>query len=500
MKLITMQVPENLYPIYEGVEQLANMLASKEALGSSLADVECQLNLAGRELLRQLLQDHLDLREIKEPKLESVTGEDGTVREHVEEGCRRNVMTLFGDVSVKRLGYTKYGGQRLFPLDARLNLSDGKYSYGLRKRTVEEIVKGSYDQGVEAVSQTTGGKVPKRQALEIAIEAAEDFEAFYEDKQFDRKEPTEDPLIISLDGKGIVMREEALKEATRKAAEKDKHKRRSGLAPGEKSNRKRMAQVATVYSVGRHMRSAETILGLEKLPEDKKKPKARNKRVWASVARTAFDVIEDAFKEALCRDPENSRPWVIAVDGHQQQLRDVQGCIEKYQVKTTLVLDFIHVTEYLWEAARGFGFKDDAAQAWVLERELQILRGKVSDVAAGIRRSATLRRLTLKAREAADCCADYLLKYAHMMKYDEYLKEGFPIATGVIEGACRFLVKDRMDITGARWGLQGAEAILKLRSLKKSGDLDAYWEFHKTQELQRNHISRYRISPFPMAA
>ena len=75
------------------------------------------------------------------------------------------------------------------------------------------------------------------------------------------------------------------------------------------------------------------------------------------------------------------------------------------------------------------------------------------------------------------------------------MAKGYPIATGVIEGACRYLVKDRMEITGARWGLEGGEAVLKLRALAINGDLDAYWEFHETQEYQRNYQAKFVEMP-----
>ena len=117
--------------------------------------------------------------------------------------------------------------------------------------------------------------------------------------------------------------------------------------------------------------------------------------------------------------------------------------------------------------------------------------GRSGYVAGGIRRSATRRGLEGKAREAVDRCANYLLKNAGYLKYDTYLAKGFPIATGVIEGACRYLVKDRMEVTGARWSLAGAEAVLRLRALQASGDFDAYWHFHERQESLRNHAERY---------
>ncbi|MDI7268178.1 MAG: hypothetical protein QME96_09310, partial [Myxococcota bacterium] len=165
---------------------------------------------------------------------------------------------------------------------------------------------------------------------------------------------------------------------------------------------------------------------------------------------------------------------------------------------TTIVLDVIHVLEYLWKAA--FAFHKDGtpeAEAWVSERLLQVLRGKSSDVAAGIRRSATLRELSADKRKPADKCAGYLLKYAPYLRYDRYLDQGLPIATGVIEGACRYLVKDRMDITGARWRLNGAEAVLRLRSLRASGDFDEYWAFHEARERERNHAARYAAGAVP---
>jgi len=130
-------------------------------------------------------------------------------------------------------------------------------------------------------------------------------------------------------------------------------------------------------------------------------------------------------------------------------------------------------------------------EAWVSKRLLGILQGRTGHVAAGMRRSATLHGLDEEARQRVDACADYLLNYKPYLHYDLYLKMGLPIATGVIEGACRYLVKDRMDRTGARWSLKGAEAVLRLRALRTSGDFAAYWRFHEQQEHLRNHVALY---------
>jgi hypothetical protein len=88
-----------------------------------------------------------------------------------------------------------------------------------------------------------------------------------------------------------------------------------------------------------------------------------------------------------------------------------------------------------------------------------------------------------------------LANHAPYLNYPLSLAKGYPIATGVIEGACRHLVKDRMEITGARWGLQGGEAVLKLRALVINGDFDADWEFHEQQEYHRNHRSKFSEMP-----
>ena len=125
--------------------------------------------------------------------------------------------------------------------------------------------------------------------------------------------------------------------------------------------------------------------------------------------------------------------------------------------------------------------------AWLLE----ILRGNAAYVAGGMRRSATRRGLALAERKPVDTCAHYLLTYTPYLKYNRYLAQGLPIATGVIEGACRHLVKDRMELTGARWSLTGAEAVLRLRALRSSHDFDEYWIFHEAKEYERNHRSLY---------
>ena len=163
-------------------------------------------------------------------------------------------------------------------------------------------------------------------------------------------------------------------------------------------------------------------------------------------------------------------------------------CAELYGVEVILILDLIHVLEYLWRAAFAFHPEGSVeAEQWVSERLLEVLGGKAKHVAANLRRTATRLSLSDKKRKAVDKCAKYLSHYAEMLRYDEYLAAGLPIASGVIEGACRHLVKDRMERTGARWSLQGAEAVLRLRAVYVNGDFEEYWRFHLRSEWERNH-------------
>ncbi len=161
-------------------------------------------------------------------------GADEVERNRCREENQTGLMSLFGEVKVTCKGYWQEAAPCLFPLDAQLNLSPDKYSDGLRIRVVDKVAKGSFDEAVTSIVKTTSGKVPKRQAEELAVDVSQDFVDFYDARKAQGPERTKDPLIMSMDAKGIVMLKEALREATRKAAERSKHKLQSRLSPGEK--------------------------------------------------------------------------------------------------------------------------------------------------------------------------------------------------------------------------------------------------------------------------
>lgn len=483
-------------------EGLTATLTTEACMSMTHSELEALIEKRVREVARKLYEEQLALRE-GGPAAEAVVGEDGVERTHQRRRPIRLVTTL-GEVEVERVGYGQRDVDSRFPLDATLNLPPTSYSLGLRRKLAYEAAKDSFDDAIEAVELATGVLVPKRQAEEEVRRAAVDFDAFYATRNAAANEETGGLLILSTDGKGVSMRREALRPATRKAAEERRPRLEKRVSKGEKTETRRMAQVAAVYSIEPYVRTAAAIAGtlgpaaVKSPAELQARPKPVNKRVWASVRSDAWDVIEAAFEEADRRDPERRKRHVALVDGGEHQLEGVLLCCGKARTHVTVILDIIHVLEYLWGASNAlFGEGKPETEAWVTERLLRLLRGEVVGVAAGMRSSATKRALPPGRRQAVDRCANYLLKYAEYLRYDEYLAAGFPISTGVIEGACRYLVKDRMDITGARWGLDGAEAVLRLRAIKASGDFDAYWAFHEQQELRRNHLAHYAHETIP---
>ncbi len=477
---------------------LVGLLDGEPAAGLAHFDLEQRLQSDGRELLRQLFQDHLDVRADRERVAVAVVGGDGVTRRTVEAGRSRGLAGVFGELEVSRLAYRERGAADLHRADAVLNLPVERHSHGLRLAALE-AARGSFDEAVAAIERATGQRLGKRQTEDLAARAAGDFEAFYAQRAPDTGADG-DVLVISCDGKGVVMRHDALRAQTAKAAAAGSTKLATRLSKGEKRNRKRLAEVATVYDAKPVPRTAADVMPATDAERESALggPVATAKWLTASVIDDAADVVAAVFDEAERRDPHHVRTWVALVDGNNHQINRIQAEARARGAPVTIICDFVHVLEYLWKAAWSFHKEGDpAAETWVRRHATAILRGRARTVAGTIRRQATNAGLDPTARAGADSAAKYLTNKAPYLDYPTALSNGWPIATGVIEGACRHLVKDRMDITGARWGLPGAEAILKLRAITANGDFDAYWRFHLAQEHQRVHQSRYANGQIP---
>ncbi|MFI1051224.1 hypothetical protein [Streptomyces griseoruber] len=181
--------------------------------------------------------------------------------------------------------------------------------------------------------------------------------------------------------------------------------------------------------------------------------------------------------------------WFVPVDGARHQLDLlIHTEADRRHIPVHVLLDIVQVSEYLWTAAHAFHPPGTAdAEAWVSGHLITILHGQAARAATEITAQAGRARLRGARREAVDACIGCLTGHLDQLCYDTALAAGWPIATGAIEGACRHLIGDRLDITGARWGLDGAEAVLKLRALNDNGDIDEYWTFHLAREHERLH-------------
>lgn len=449
--------------------------------------VEAEIGPDGRELTRKILQGHVDSRGSGDVG-KTITTTRGVLLSH-KRLYKRTLQTLFGKICFTRMGYSLRGHPNVFSLDALLNLPTSSFSFGLQRFIARRASITSFSEVLSLIQDISGAKIGQRQALKIVEECAVDFDVFYaeEKKQGGDKAPI---LVLTTDGKGIVMRHDSLREETQKRAINATPKMTARLAPGEKSNRKRMAQVASVYCIGRFIRTPMDVIDeLARRKTALRRPRPSKKRVWASVEKDSDDVIKAMFEDARQRDPKHRKEWVILVDGNKHQLHLVKALAKKEGVTVSVILDIIHVIEYLWDAARLFFDKNNhsGCEAWVEEKLKRIINSEAGKVAGSIRMSAAKRKLTRAQRKTAKDCSRYISRHKAYMQYARYLKRGYPIGTGVIEGACRYLIKDRMDITGARWSVSGAESVLKLRSLVTSGDFDEYWAFHLQREYDKNH-------------
>ena len=388
-------------------------LSSREALQMRESDLERELNRRGQELMRKLLQGHLDQRSPGEAA-GPVEGADGVERSE-RRLHDRQLETTFGTVAVERLGYARHGHDSLHPLDASLNLPAERYSLEVRRRVAEAAASRSFDEALFELSRHSGADVPKRQAEQLVARAAEDFDAFYAARRAAAGEPVADEsvVVLTFDGKGVVLHHEDLREATRKAAERRRRQREqlspfNRLQPGEKKHAKRMATVAAVYAVAPLVRSPEDFLQslMPRQPAAKAKNRAKTaavrplpvaKRVWASLEHDPAEVVAEAMLEAERHDPERVKRWVVLVDGAETQLALVEAGAAAYGVDVTVILDIIHVVEYVWKAAHVFhdeGSPELACWAWTRVRDIlegKARRGGGVDAACGDRRRPLAR-------------------------------------------------------------------------------------------------------------
>lgn len=427
----------------------------------------------------------------------AIRREDGEVLKK-ESGLRPcGYTSIFGAFSVPRTCYRKEGEPGVFPLDEDANLPERSYSYYLQEWMNLLSIDHPFGEGAERLNHFFDFSLVESVMVSVSRDGARNYDAYYEQKTPPAANEEGEFQVLSFDGKGVPM---IKSEAAQIQAK---------LGKGEKRQKKKEALVGVSYTVDKKERSAEELAESLVNPEehrtrqkekgkDEDEPKGRNIRRMSSVKRAKADVMSELKKDAERRDPSRSKPLVVLLDGALGLWSLVIHLLMGWKGPVTYILDIIHVRDYLWEAANALHEEGSVAgRTWVQEKLEQILKGGVGYVIGGLKQTITKRGLKGSQRKALEKAITYFEGHKQWMKYDTYLAAGMPVATGVVESACGSVVKNRMEGEGKRWSVDGAEAILLLRSLQKSNDYLTYWRFHATQERKRLYENRFKYSPIP---
>jgi len=466
-----------------------------------------------------------------------VTYDNRTLRRSEEPHARR-YLSIFGEMSIPRYVYALREGQKAeyVPLDARLGLPAGENSYVLEEWQQRLCVKDAFGQSVEDLKAILGQGVSVRTAEGMNRSMAEHAETYRVTQPLPPSEEEAELLVVTGDGKGVVMRRtlaEELREdseappvatpasvaepperrrrrtsgASRRArktrarrareAMQKHHQRLPSAAVGEeegkkkkRNGKKQMAYVGAVYTIDRFRRTTDQILDeMARRARTKERPRPQHKRVWAEMTRILEGEPVSGREWLFCslavecqqRDPDRKRTLICLLDG-ERSLWDMQ----RYWFGRAIgILDIFHVSERIWKASHCFHAKESEAACQFATHHLRmILDGKVGYVLRNLRRLLDEKKkvLNAKKRKTVRAAITYFENNQDHMCYDEYLAAGYPIGSGVAEGACRHLVKDRLELTGMRWERKGAQSMLYLRAIYLNGEWDTFVNYRIEKE------------------
>lgn len=419
---------------------------------------------------------------------------DGDIGEEVDRDGRRlrrskdrherRYLSIFGELSIERFVYAVRQGQKIeyAPLDQQLGLPASDFSYVLEDWQQRLCVQESYGEAVASLQRLLGVAPSERAAEQMTQRVATDAEIFQLHQAPPPGKEEGEILVATADAKGVPMRR-PLEERLHSS-----HPRRS---KGQKANKKQMAYVGAVYSIDRFVRSAEDVVDeVCRHERATDRPQPQHKQVWAEMTRAGEGEVATgrarAFVEmaVACheRDPNRRKTLVCLMDG-EKALWEIAG---EWLPRAIGILDLFHVLERLWLAAYCFHPERSSESAEFVSHHLQmLLQGKVGYVIGGLRRLRDQRGLSGEKRRTLNAVITYYDNNRQHMQYDEYLAAGYPIGSGVAEGACRHLVKDRMERTGMRWTVTGAQPMLHLRAIHINGQWDKYMNYHIEAEQSR---------------
>lgn len=412
---------------------------------------------------------------------EPLVREDGSEMDYHSEK-KRIYYSIFGKLPVWRPYFYAPGKGGASPLDEHLSLGDDCYSDLVRELAEYLGVDVTYAKVSHFFARLLGQRLSTQAIESMIAEDAVDVEGYYEQKPTPDVASEATILVVQADGKGIPMvREAPLAPKTR-------------LSKGDKRSKKKEAIVTSSYTIEPYLRSPQSVVAsffdqeASPVPSSQMRSQPQNKQIWATLTGKDAALAQLALQMAK-RDGAHIQHRVALTDGCEA----LQQRVEQHLPGFTLVLDFVHASEYLWKAANAlFGELSPQRTPWVEGQALQLLSGHTDQVIADLQNLAHKPRRSQAKTKAITSAANYFQRNRPYMQYDVYLAQGWPIASGVIEGACRHFVKDRCELSGMRWTQDGVENLLRLRAVAENGDWDDYHQFRK----QQRHLRLYR-SPLP---
>jgi len=505
------------------------MVASSRQVGKSVSLVKLAEDLAG--FVRQAVKEGASLDHLERGALQrvlemgqaavdmfleaqgdgdlgdSVTTAEDTVLYRSDTIVTRPVRTIFGEHSFQAYVYAQ-GSKRkieLRPIDARLNLPEGKASYLLQEFSQLFCVEKAFGVGARQFETVFGQKLSVDVLEEINRDMGRQAEQFLDVLPKPPMKEEGKILVASADGKGVPLVKEDAAQVP--AFDEKEH-------PGNR----RMATLGSVYTVDPHVRTPEQILAVlfrdrrVSQPEDRPEPQGKHYRgYFAEPVEPGEDAVPSAYRTWSWITEEATGRWqpgqviIRLMDGQQVLWDAADACtvdfIEEQRqagkpVVQVDILDIMHASTYVWKVAKAFHSHKEHQEAFAQDRLLRILQGDVTGVITGMRRMASRRNLTGEALKDVTKACNYLENNAQRMRYDEYLKAGYPIASGVIEGACRHVIKDRMEQGGMRWTLAGAEAMLNVRSVCASSEWRTFGIWRQAEEAKRVHPHRAMVKNY----
>jgi hypothetical protein len=481
-------------------EQLRRFVIGAAAVGTSFDSAERQVwemvrktGFLAMELLVKLQGDG-DLGE-------QVENAEGKILQRSSAPVKATVRSIFGQHAFEQFTYSPGKNRKvdLYPISARLQLPEHQWSYLLQEFSQLFCVDQAFNQASKSLETIWGAKFSVDTLEQTSQRMGEQADKFLDELPTPSQHDEGPILVASADCKGVPL----IKDDTAKVPAFETAKKQPG--------NRRMATVTSVYSVDPYERKAEDIVAAlfrdqpNRPTTQAKRPKPKFKHTTAHFPTTCQDGEDEirisGIHEAMAwlAGQVNSRlrsdqPLVLLMDG-QECLWDV-ALLHLPTDQLVTILDIIHVSTYVWDAAALFHSLRQDREAFTRQRLLRILNGEVHAVIKGLRRMGSLQQLKGdKLRELEKICK-YFENNASRMQYDKYLAAGYPIASGVIEGACGHLVKDRMERSGMRWKLESARSMLNVRAAFQSDYWDLFQERRIAEQTATVHPNRALVHDY----